>query len=69
MQILKFDNTLTTILIALGVGLMFAVFLQVNFGLLPLNKIKPALFKIEMVMRRTMGPIPTGSPTTCNRDK
>ena len=33
-NIKKFDNTLTTILIALGVGLMFAVFLQVNFGLL-----------------------------------
>ena len=26
---------------------MFAVFLQVNFGLLPLNKIKTALFKIR----------------------
>ena len=46
-NIKKFDNTLTTILIALGVGLMFAVFLQVNFGLLPLNKIKTALFKIR----------------------
>ncbi len=46
-NIKKFDNTLLTILIALGVGLMFAVFLQVNFGLLPLNKIKTALFKIR----------------------
>lgn len=46
-NIKKFDNTLSTILIALGVGLMFAVFLQVNFGLLPLNKIKTALFKIR----------------------
>ena len=31
-NIKKFNNTLQTILIALGVGLMFAVFLQVNFG-------------------------------------
>ena len=46
-NIKKFDKTLSTILIALGVGLMFAVFLQVNFGLLPLNKIKTALFKIR----------------------
>ena len=46
-NIKKFNNTLQTILIALGVGLMFAVFLQVNFGLLPLNKIKTALFKIR----------------------
>ena len=46
-NIKKFDNTLSTILIALGVGLMFAVFLQVHFGLLPLNKIKTALFKIR----------------------
>ena len=46
-NIKKFDNTLSTILIALGVGLMIAVSLQVNFGLLPLNKIKTALFKIR----------------------
>ena len=46
-NIKKFDNTLLTILIVLGVGLMLAVFLQVNFGLLPLNKIKTALFKIR----------------------
>ena len=46
-NIKKFDNTLSTILIFLGVGLMIAVFLQVNFGLLPLNKIKDALFKIR----------------------
>ncbi len=43
----NFDQTLSTILIFLGVGLMIAVFLQVNFGLLPLNKIKDALFKIR----------------------
>ena len=46
-NIKNFDNTLSTILIFLGVGLMIAVFLQVNFGLLPLNKIKDALFKIR----------------------
>ena len=46
-NIKNFDNTLSTILIFLGVGLMIAVFLQVNFGLLPLNKIKGALFKIR----------------------
>ena len=46
-NIKKFNNTLRTILIVLGVGLMLAVFLQVNFGLLPLNKIKTALFKIR----------------------
>tara|TARA_A100001011_G_scaffold89342_1_gene93828 strand:+ start:508 stop:1848 length:1341 start_codon:yes stop_codon:yes gene_type:complete len=46
-NIKNFDNTLSTILIFLGVGLMIAVFLQVRFGLLPLNKIKDALFKIR----------------------
>ena len=46
-NIKNFDNTLSAILIFLGVGLMIAVFLQVNFGLLPLNKIKDALFKIR----------------------
>ena len=46
-NIKNFDNTLSAILIFLGVGLMIAVFLQVRFGLLPLNKIKDALFKIR----------------------
>ena len=46
-NIKNFDNTLSTILIFLGAGLMIAVFLQVRFGLLPLNKIKDALFKIR----------------------
>ena len=46
-NIKKFDNTLSAILIFLGVGLMIAVFLQVRFGLFPLNKIKDALFKIR----------------------
>ena len=46
-NIKNFDNTLSAILIFLGVGLMMAVFLQVKFGLFPLNKIKDALFKIR----------------------
>ena len=46
-NIKNFDNTLSAILIFLGVGLMIAVFLQVRFGLFPLNKIKDALFKIR----------------------
>ena len=46
-NITKFDNTLFITLLALGFGLMFAVFLQVNYGLLPLNKIKQALLKIR----------------------
>ena len=46
-NIKNFDNTLSAILIFLGVGLMIAVFLQVKFGLFPLNKIKDALFKIR----------------------
>ena len=46
-NIKNFDNTLSAILIFLGAGLMIAVFLQVRFGLLPLNKIKDALFKIR----------------------
>ena len=43
----KFNDTLLVTLVVLGVGLMIAVFLQVNYGLLPLNKIKQALFKIR----------------------
>ena len=43
----KFDQTLSTILFILGAGLMIAVFLQVKFGLLPLNKIKASLFKVR----------------------
>ena len=43
----KFDNTLSVILFILGAGLMIAVFLQVKFGLLPLNKIKASLFKVR----------------------
>ena len=35
------------ILFILGAGLMIAVFLQVKFGLLPLNKIKASLFKVR----------------------
>ncbi len=46
-NIKTFDNTLSTILFALGAGLMIAVFLQVKFGLLPLNKIKASLFKVR----------------------
>ena len=46
-NIKKFDNTLLVILFSLGTGLMIAVFLQVKFGLLPLNKIKASLFKVR----------------------
>ncbi len=46
-NIKKFDNTLSVILFILGAGLMIAVFLQVKFGLLPLNKIKASLFKVR----------------------
>ncbi|MEE2694937.1 MAG: HAMP domain-containing sensor histidine kinase [Pseudomonadota bacterium] len=46
-NIREFDNTLLVILVALGFGLMIAVFLQVKFGLLPLNKIKDSLFKVR----------------------
>ncbi len=46
-NIKKFDNTLFITLIVLGVGLMIAVYLQVNYGLLPLNRIKKALFEIR----------------------
>ena len=46
-NIKTFDNTLSTILFTLGAGLMIAVFLQVKFGLLPLNKIKASLFKVR----------------------
>ena len=47
LNIKKFDNTLSIILFILGTGLMIAVFLQVKFGLLPLNKIKASLFKVR----------------------
>ena len=47
LNIKKFDNTLSIILFILGSGLMIAVFLQVKFGLLPLNKIKASLFKVR----------------------
>ena len=43
-NIKKFNDTLLVTLVVLGVGLMIAVFLQVNYGLLPLNKIKQSLF-------------------------
>ena len=43
----KFNKTLSIILFILGMGLMIAVFLQVKFGLLPLNKIKASLFKVR----------------------
>ncbi len=46
-NIKEFDNTLSITLIVLGVGLMIAVYLQVNYGLLPLNRIKKALFEIR----------------------
>ena len=46
-NIKQFDNTLSITLTVLGVGLMIAVYLQVNYGLLPLNRIKKALFEIR----------------------
>ena len=42
-NIKQFDNTLSITLTVLGVGLMIAVYLQVNYGLLPLNRIKKSL--------------------------
>ena len=46
-NISEFNNTLSFALLILGIGLMIAVYLQVHFGLLPLNKIKKSLFKIR----------------------
>ena len=46
-NISEFNNTVTIALFILGIGLMIAVYLQVHFGLLPLNKIKKSLFKIR----------------------
>ena len=56
-NIKKFNDTLLVTLVVLGVGLMIAVFLQVNYGLLPLNKIKQALFKIRNGDKKTRGTI------------
>ena len=55
----KFNDTLLVTLVVLGVGLMIAVFLQVNYGLLPLNKIKQALFKIRNGDKKIRSPIST----------
>ncbi len=43
----EFNKALFFSLVVLGLGLMFAVYLQVHYGLLPLNKIKKSLFKIR----------------------
>ena len=65
-NIKKFDNTLSIILFALGAGLMIAVFLQVKFGLLPLNKIKASLFKVRNGDEKNLKEsISTGGSTSC----
>ena len=43
----EFNQALSISLMILGLGLLFAVYLQVHYGLLPLNKIKNSLFKIR----------------------
>ena len=43
----EFNKALFFSLVILGLGLIFAVYLQVHYGLLPLNKIKKSLFKIR----------------------
>ena len=43
----EFNRALSISLMILGLGLLFAVYLQVHYGLLPLNKIKNSLFKIR----------------------
>ena len=46
-NILQFNNILISSLVVLGLGLLFSVYLQVKYGLLPLKKIKNSLFKIR----------------------
>ena len=46
-NILRYNNILVSSLVLLGLGLFVSVFLQVKFGLLPLEKIKNSLFKIR----------------------
>ena len=43
----EFNKALSFSLLILGLGLIIAVYLQVHYGLLPLNKIKKSLFKIR----------------------
>ena len=46
-NISRYNNILVSSLVLLGLGLFVSVFLQVKFGLLPLEKIKNSLFKIR----------------------
>lgn len=46
-NILAFNNILIISLVILGMGLLISVYLQVKYGLLPLQKIKNSLFKIR----------------------
>ena len=46
-NILRYNNILVSSLVLLGLGLFVSVFLQVKYGLLPLEKIKNSLFKIR----------------------
>jgi len=46
-NVAEFNKALSFSLLLLGLGLIIAVYLQVHYGLLPLNKIKKSLFKIR----------------------
>ena len=46
-NISRYNNILVSSLVLLGLGLFVSVFLQVKYGLLPLEKIKNSLFKIR----------------------
>ena len=46
-NISRYNNILFSSLVLLGLGLFVSVFLQVKYGLLPLEKIKNSLFKIR----------------------
>jgi len=46
-NVLAFNNILIISLVILGMGLLISVYLQVKYGLLPLQKIKNSLFKIR----------------------
>ena len=46
-NISRYNNILVSSLVLLGLGLFVSVFLQVKYGLLPLERIKNSLFKIR----------------------
>ena len=51
-NISRYNNILVSSLVLLGLGLFVSVFLQVKYGLLPLEKIKNSLLRLEMVMQQ-----------------